>query len=107
MRMVSECGLTWLHVFPFSARPGTPAARMPQVDGQAIKERSARLRSAGRIAADVHLESQVGLLHRVLMEGPTVGRTEQFAQVELSAPKHRGTIVEARITGVRANRLTA
>jgi len=107
LRMVSECGLTWLHVFPFSARPGTPAARMPQVDGCAIRERSARLRMAGKIAAEKHLKAQVGRVHRVLMESSTVGRTEQFAQVELSVPRRKGTITEVRVAGVNGNRLTA
>ncbi len=107
LRMVSECGLTWLHVFPFSARPGAPAARMPQVDGCAIRERSARLRMAGKMAAEKHLKAQVGRVHRVLMESVTVGRTEQFAQVELSVPRRKGTITEVRVAGVNGNRLTA
>ncbi len=107
LRMIGECDLTWLHVFPYSPRPGTPAVRMPQVDGQAIKDRAARLRAAGQMAVDRHLRSQVGSVHRVLMESSTVGRTEQFAQVELSAPMQRGSIVETRITGKRANLLTA
>ncbi|MCY4169651.1 MAG: tRNA (N(6)-L-threonylcarbamoyladenosine(37)-C(2))-methylthiotransferase MtaB [Rhodobacter sp.] len=107
LRMVSECGLTWLHVFPFSARPGTPAARMPQVDGCVIRERSARLRKAGKMAAEKHLKAQVGRVHRVLMESPTVGRTEQFAQVEVSTPRLKGTIARVRIAGVSGNRLTA
>ncbi len=107
LRMVSKCGLTWLHVFPFSARPGAPAARMPQVDGCAIRERSARLRMAGKIAAEKHLKAQVGRVHRVLMESSTVGRTEQFAQVELSVPRRKGTITEVRVSGVNGNRLTA
>ncbi len=107
MRMVDECDLTWLHVFPYSPRPGTPAARMPQVDGRAIRDRSERLRAVGRIAVETHLKAQVGRIHRILMESPTVGRTEQFAQVELSVPGLKGTIVEEGIKGVRANRLTA
>ena len=107
IRMVGECDLTWLHVFPYSTRPGTPAARMPQVDGQTIRERSARLREVGQIAIDRHLEAQVGRAHRVLMESSTVGRTEQFAQVELSKPMRKGAIVEAYVTGRRANMLTA
>ncbi len=107
MRMVDECDLTWLHVFPYSPRPETPAARMPQVDGRAIKDRSERLRAVGRIAVETHLKAQVGRIHRILMESPTVGRTEQFAQVELSVPGLKGTIVEEGIKGVRASRLTA
>ncbi len=107
LRLVSECDLTWLHVFPYSPRPGTPAARMPQVDGRAIKDRSARLRAVGQDAANRYLEAQIGRAHRVLMESPTIGRTEHFAQVELAVPKRKGMILEARITGMHANRLTA
>src|SRR5690606_23714545 len=65
LRLVEECGLTWLHVFPYSARKGTPAARMPQVDGRAIRERAARLRAAGATRVGSHLADQVGRAHRV------------------------------------------
>src|SRR6056297_3305953 len=105
--LVRECGLTWLHVFPFSPRQGTPAARMPQVDGGTIRERAARLRAAGEAAVARHLAAQVGLTHRVLMESPRMGRTEQFAEVGFAAERPEGRIVEARIGGVDGARLLA
>ncbi|MFT6530972.1 MAG: threonylcarbamoyladenosine tRNA methylthiotransferase MtaB [Limimaricola cinnabarinus] len=107
LRLVEECGLTWLHVFPYSPRPGTPAARMPQVRGPAIKARAARLRAAGERAAQAHLAAQVGRTHRILMESPRMGRTEHFAEVDFATDQPEGRIVEARITGVGGSRLTA
>ena len=90
LALVRECDLTWLHVFPYSPRPGTPAARMPQVDGAAIKERAARLRAAGEAQVARHLAAQVGRAHAVLMESPRMGRTEQFTEVAFDAPRPRG-----------------
>ncbi len=107
LRLVEECGLTWLHVFPYSPRPGTPAARMPQVDGRAVKDRAARLRAAGAAAAERHLAAQVGKMHDVLMESPVLGRTAQFAEVTFAAPQPEGRIVRARIAGRDGGRLVA
>lgn len=107
LKLVEECDLTWLHVFPYSPRPGTPAARMPQVNGRAIKARAARLRAAGDLAAQAHLAAQVGRTHRVLMESPRMGRTEHFAEVDFASDQPEGRIVEATITGVSGTRLTA
>lgn len=84
LRLVDECGLTFLHVFPFSPRTGTPAARMPQVDRAVVKARAARLREVGSRALDMYLSSYVGRTVEVLMETGNVGRTEHFAEVELS-----------------------
>jgi threonylcarbamoyladenosine tRNA methylthiotransferase MtaB len=106
LRLVEECGLTWLHVFPYSPRPGTPAARMPQVDGRAIRERAARLRAAGDAAVQAHLSTQAGRRCEVLMESPRLGRTEQFAEVLLPADQPEGRIVPVTITGQDGNRLT-
>jgi threonylcarbamoyladenosine tRNA methylthiotransferase MtaB len=105
--LVTECGLTFLHVFPFSPRKGTPAARMPQVKGPVIKERAARLREAGQAALAAHLAAQVGVAHRVLLEGPRMGRTEQFTEVAFDADQPEGQIVTARITGFAGERLVA
>jgi threonylcarbamoyladenosine tRNA methylthiotransferase MtaB len=105
--LVTECGLTFLHVFPFSPRKGTPAARMPQVKGPVIKERAARLREAGQAALAAHLAAQVGVVHRVLLEGPRMGRTEQFTEVAFDADQPEGQIVTARITGFAGERLVA
>ncbi|MCZ4261440.1 tRNA (N(6)-L-threonylcarbamoyladenosine(37)-C(2))-methylthiotransferase MtaB [Limimaricola sp. G21655-S1] len=107
LKLVEECDLTWLHVFPYSPRPGTPAARMPQVNGRAIKARAARLRAKGDLAAQAHLAAQVGRTHRVLMESPRMGRTEHFAEVDFASDQPEGRIVEATITGVSGTRLTA
>ncbi|MDX5382290.1 MAG: tRNA (N(6)-L-threonylcarbamoyladenosine(37)-C(2))-methylthiotransferase MtaB [Rhodobacterales bacterium] len=107
LRLVEECSLTWLHVFPYSPRPGTPAARMPQVQGAAIKDRAARLRAAGDARVTSHLNLQTGLIHRVLMENPHMGRTEQFTEVTFDSPQPEGQIVNALITGVRGTQLLA
>ena len=107
LKLVVDCGLTWLHVFPYSPRPGTPAARMPQVGGAAIKTRAARLRQAGEAALAVHLRAQAGKTHHILIENPRMGRTEQFTEVAFAADQPEGRIVTARITGWAGDRLTA
>ena len=107
LQLVEDCGLTWLHVFPYSPRPGTPAARMPQVDGPAIRDRAARLRVAGDAAVARHLADQVGQTRTVLMESPRLGRTEHFAQVTFATDQPVGQIVPARVSGVNAGRLVA
>ena len=99
LSLVEECGLSWLHVFPYSARPGTPAARMPQVPARLRKERAARLREAGEAAAARFLESRVGKHETVLVERNGAGYSEHFAPVRLSQPMAEGALVEARITG--------
>ncbi|MEZ5752335.1 MAG: tRNA (N(6)-L-threonylcarbamoyladenosine(37)-C(2))-methylthiotransferase MtaB [Paracoccaceae bacterium] len=107
LKLVEDCGLTWLHVFPFSPRQGTPAARMPQVAGAAIKERAARLRALGDTMAARHLAGQVGQVHRILLESPRMGRTEQFTEVDFIADQPVGQIVTATITGHGPLRLRA
>jgi len=81
LALVDECGLTHLHVFPFSPRPGTPAARMPQVSRAVALERAQRLRAKGAEALRRHLDGEVGARRRVLTERGGTGRTEQFTQV--------------------------
>jgi len=100
MRLVEECGLTWLHVFPYSPRPGTPAARMPQVDGAVRKERAARLRAVGAEAEARTLASLVGRTASVLVEKDDLGRTEHFAEIRLGAVHPPGSVVRAAITGL-------
>jgi threonylcarbamoyladenosine tRNA methylthiotransferase MtaB len=107
LKLVADCGLTWLHVFPYSPRKGTPAARMPQVAKPEIKARAARLRAAGAEAVAAHLAAQLGASQRVLMEGPRLGRTEGFAEVEFGADQPVGQIVPAVPTGVQGARLVA
>src|SRR5262252_788878 len=84
LQLVDECGLTFLHVFPFSPRPGTPAARMPQVARAVVKERAACLRAKGAAALSSYLEAQVGRAVEVLMERDHLGRTPGFAQMLLA-----------------------
>ncbi|MBT55550.1 MAG: tRNA (N(6)-L-threonylcarbamoyladenosine(37)-C(2))-methylthiotransferase MtaB [Mameliella sp.] len=108
MKLVQDCDLTWLHVFPYSSRPGTPAARIPnKVNGTVIKERAARLRAAGDGRVQAHLAAQIGLDHAILMEAPDMGRTEQFTEVRFATPQPVGQIVRATITGVDGTQLTA
>ncbi|WP_290685711.1 MULTISPECIES: tRNA (N(6)-L-threonylcarbamoyladenosine(37)-C(2))-methylthiotransferase MtaB [unclassified Haematobacter] len=107
LKLVDDCGLTFLHVFPYSARKGTPAARMPQVDGRLIRDRAARLRARGDERLRLHLAEQAGREHRVLMENPRLGRTEQFTEVRFATDQLEGQIVPARITGHDGTRLTA
>lgn len=104
---MAECDLTWLHVFPYSARQGTPAARMPSVAGADIKARAARLRAAGAAQVDRHLGAQIGKTHRVLMESPRMGRTEQFTEVAFDTDQPEGQIVTALIAGRSGTQLIA
>ena len=107
LALVGECDLTWLHVFPFSPRKGTPAARMPQVHGGAIRERAARLRARGEEQVTRHLAAQVGQRREVLLESPRMGRTEQFTEVSFGADQPEGQIVSAMITGHHDGQLCA
>ncbi|MEO0749987.1 MAG: tRNA (N(6)-L-threonylcarbamoyladenosine(37)-C(2))-methylthiotransferase MtaB [Pseudomonadota bacterium] len=107
MRLVEDCDLTWLHVFPYSPRNGTPAARMPQVDGCDIKARAACLRRLGEARVSEHLVSQKGQEHRILMENPRMGRTEQFAETLFEVDQAVGDIVTAQVTGAKGNQLLA
>ncbi len=97
--LVEECGLTHLHVFPFSPRPGTPAAKMPQVARAVVKERARRLRDKGAIALVRHLDAEVGQRRRVLMESVNIGRTEQFTPVQVATAVEAGAMVDVAITG--------
>jgi threonylcarbamoyladenosine tRNA methylthiotransferase MtaB len=103
--LVDECDLTFLHVFPYSPRPGTPAARMPQVAGGAIKERAKRLREAGEVALRRRLQSEIGATRNVLIESATQGRTEHFIPVAING-ETPGTVRALTITGNDSARLT-
>lgn len=108
LKLVDDCGLTWLHVFPYSKREGTPAAKIPtQVNGKIIKERAARLRAAGEAQVAQHLKAQLGKTHHILMENPHMGRTEQFTEVAFDAPQTEGAIVTAPILDLRGTQLVA
>src|SRR6266446_1118193 len=103
--MVEECDLTFLHVFPYSPRPGTPAARMPQVSGDAIKERAKRLRAIGEAALQRRLKSEIGATRQVLIESATQGRTEHFLPVAI-AGEVPGAVRRLAMTGSDGARLT-
>lgn len=107
MRLVDDCHLTWLHVFPYSARPGTPAARMPQVNGKAIKDRAARLRAKGEEVVARHLAAQIGKTHHILMENDRMGRTAQFTEVLFDTDQPESQIIKAVIKGIDGNQLRA
>ena len=103
--LVEEGGLTHLHVFPYSARSGTPASRMPQLPGPVIRARAARLRAAGAARHRQWLEGQIGTLVSVLVERDGSGRSTHYARVELTPRGEPGTIVAARVTGAGADAL--
>jgi len=105
--IVADCGLTHLHVFPFSPRNGTPAARMPQVDRALVKARAATLRAEGERALARHLDAEIGRTRQVLIEDGAMGRTEHFTSAMLDRPLPAGTIVAATITGHDGRRLSA
>ena len=107
LRLVEECGLTWLHVFPYSARPGTPAARMPQHPKSLCKERAALLRQAGSAAEKRFFKAAVGSQANIVVEQGARGRTEQFAPVALNEPASEGSLLKVSITGIRDNALEA
>jgi threonylcarbamoyladenosine tRNA methylthiotransferase MtaB len=103
--LVEECDLTNLHVFPFSPRPGTPAARMPQVSGERIKDRAKRLRMAGEAALRRRLTSEIGATRQILIESARQGRTEHFLPVAISG-QTPGVVRALAITGNDGARLT-
>ncbi|MGH6770451.1 MAG: tRNA (N(6)-L-threonylcarbamoyladenosine(37)-C(2))-methylthiotransferase MtaB [Xanthobacteraceae bacterium] len=105
--LVDDCGLTHLHVFPFSPRPGTPAAKMPQVARAVAKERARRLREKGVAALARHLDGEIGATRCVLMESDDTGRTEQFTQVRVAAAGEAGAIVDVAIAGHDGRQLLA
>jgi threonylcarbamoyladenosine tRNA methylthiotransferase MtaB len=97
--LVDACALTHLHVFPFSARPGTPAARMPQVASKVVKDRARALRGKGEAALQRHLEAQIGSTRRVLTVSRERGHSEQFTPVRLNVPRAAGVILDLAIAG--------
>jgi threonylcarbamoyladenosine tRNA methylthiotransferase MtaB len=105
--LIAALGLTYLHVFPFSPRPGTPAAAMPQVPLHIRKRRAQRLRMSGEDALDRFLMSRIGATADVLVESPGTGRSEHYAPVSLSRAIAPGSIVKAMITGAGDGRLIA
>jgi threonylcarbamoyladenosine tRNA methylthiotransferase MtaB len=107
LNLVEECGLSRLHVFPFSPRPGTPAARMPQVPREIVKERAQRLRERGALALRAHLDAEVGARRCVLTESRETGHTGQFTQVKLARPAAPGQILDLEIAAHDGRQLLA
>ena len=107
LNIIDECGLTYLHVFPFSPRPGTPAARMPQLEKTVIKERARELRVKGEARLQNFLNGEVGSTRSVLIETPRSGRTEHFAPVKFIQDMTPGAIVSAQVTGWSKSHLEA
>ncbi|MDB5455924.1 MAG: 2-methylthioadenine synthase, partial [Caulobacter sp.] len=107
LKLVEEAGLAFLHVFPYSARPGTPAARMPRVAGDVIKARAKRLREAGDAALVRHLERQIGRTLSGLVERDGVARAEDFTEIAFTGPAPQGQIARFRVTGHDGTRALA
>jgi threonylcarbamoyladenosine tRNA methylthiotransferase MtaB len=105
LNLVKETGIIYLHVFPYSARTGTPAARMPQVEKAVRKERAARLREAGEKNLREYLQTQIGLTAEILVEKERIGKTPHFSVVELDRNCEAGSVVTARITGATSKNL--
>jgi threonylcarbamoyladenosine tRNA methylthiotransferase MtaB len=103
--LVEECGIAFLHVFPYSARPGTPAARMPQLDPALVRERAARLRDAGAAALNAELQARIGSESAVLVERPGLGRAEFYASVECDGAHPVGSVRPMRLIAARGRNL--
>ena len=105
LRIVDECGLTFLHVFPYSPRPGTAAAKMPPVCGDVIKGRAALLRAKGEARLQKFLHAEVGMQRDVLVETPGTGRTQHFAVTQFATPMVPGTVLNVRVVSATASHL--
>lgn len=103
--LIAECGLSFVHVFPYSPRPGTPAARMPPVAGPVVKERATRLRAAGADALASALRARVGTETEVLVERPGRGRASFYAEVEFADGAAAGSLQRMRLVGSDARSL--
>jgi len=107
LKLVEEAGLAFLHVFPYSARPGTPAARMPPVKGGVIKDRARRLREAGQAGLERHLQRQVGRVLSGLVERDGIARAEDFTEIAFAGEAPSGQILAFRVTGHDGSRVIA
>ncbi|WP_374575016.1 tRNA (N(6)-L-threonylcarbamoyladenosine(37)-C(2))-methylthiotransferase MtaB [Phenylobacterium sp. J367] len=107
LRLVEDADLAFLHVFPFSPRPGTPAARMPQLARPVVKDRAARLRAAGAAALVRHLDRQVGRTLPALVERPGVARAEDFTEIAFAGEAPVGGVVALEVTGHDGQRALA
>ena len=107
LSLVEKAGLSFLHVFPFSPRPGTPAARMPQLERGVVKARAERLRGAGEAALTRHLDRQVGRTVPALVEREGLARAEDFTEIAFDGSAEAGSIAPLRITGHDGKRARA
>jgi threonylcarbamoyladenosine tRNA methylthiotransferase MtaB len=107
LRLVDEADLAFLHVFPYSPRPGTPAARMPASPRKLITERAQRLRAAGDAALARHLRRQVGRTVSAIVEREGLARAEDFTEIAFTGSGAPGEIVRLTVTGVDARRVVA
>ena len=107
LRLVDEAGLAFLHVFPYSARPGTPAARMPPVAREVVKARAARLRAAGETALARHLDRKVGRTLQGLVERPGLARAEDFTEIAFEGAAREGQVAPMIVTGHDGRRARA
>ncbi len=105
MKIVDECGLTYLHVFPYSQRPGTPAAKMPAVEQSIVKRRAALLRTKGEARQSAFMASQMGATRDVLIETPSQGRTEHFALAKFETVMVPGALITAQVKSVTSSHL--
>jgi threonylcarbamoyladenosine tRNA methylthiotransferase MtaB len=105
LKLVEQCDLTFLHVFPYSPREGTPAAKMPQVDGDVRKERAAQLRSLGNLQLARFLYRHANGKRQVVVEQGNIGRTEHFAEVRLSDDLKLGSLINVDIQGISEGKL--
>ena len=105
MKIVDECGLTYLHVFPYSQRPGTPAAKMPAVEQSIVKRRAALLRTKGEARQGAFMASQIGATRDVLIETPSQGRTEHFALAKFETVMVPGALITAQVKSVTSSHL--
>jgi threonylcarbamoyladenosine tRNA methylthiotransferase MtaB len=105
LKLVDECGLTYLHVFPYSSRPGTPAARMPMLERDIVKRRAALLRTTGEQRLQKFLAAQIGSTQPVLVETPSMGRTPQFAMTRFTQRMTPGALVNVNVIGAHPTHL--
>jgi threonylcarbamoyladenosine tRNA methylthiotransferase MtaB len=103
--IVAECGIAFVHVFPYSPRPGTPAARMPPLDPALVKERAARLRAAGAVALQAELSARIGGESDVLIEAPGRGRADCYVSVRFEGEFYAGSIQRMRFAAVQGDTL--
>jgi threonylcarbamoyladenosine tRNA methylthiotransferase MtaB len=107
LSLVEQAGLSFLHVFPYSARPGTPAARMPQLTKAVIKPRAERLRAAGEAALGRHLDRQIGRTLMGLVERDGIARAEDFTEIAFTGEAVAGQVIALTVTGHNGKRALA